>query len=202
MEGLLGETIAAPGVNVFDDPGIDGAFGSYPYDHEGVIAQRKEIIRDGVLVGFITDRESAHELGIPPNGGARAADHSSRPIVRMSNTMIGPGDRSYDEIFEDIKLGILAKGSRGGQVDTTKGTFQFNAQEAYLIERGEITQPLRDVSLSGDILTTLKHIDAMTREIHLGEPGFCGKGGELQIIPVGDGGPYVRFREIVIGGRS
>ena len=143
------------------------------------------------------NRETAFKLDIKPNGGARAESYNVRPLVRMSNTLIEPGDYNFDELFEGIKKGIYAKGTRGGEVDTAKGTFQFNAQEAFLIENGEITVPLKDVSLSGSTLEILKNIDALTKIREFGEPGFCGKG---QFVPVGDGGPYIRVKATTVGG--
>jgi TldD protein len=130
------------------------------------------------------------------NGGARAESYAVRPLVRMSNTFIEKGDYSFEEIIEDIDRGIYAKGTRGGQVDTAKGSFQFSAQEAFLIEKGKITMPLRDVSLSGMTLQILKNIDAVGKDFILGDPGFCGKG---QLVPVGDGGPHIRIKEAVVG---
>ena len=113
-----------------------------------------------ILKNFIYNRETAFKLDAEPNGGARAESYGARPLVRMSNTMIEPGDHVFDELLEGIDRGIYAKGTRGGEVDTAKGTFQFNAQEAFLIENGEITIPLKDVSLSGSTLEILKNIFA------------------------------------------
>jgi len=132
-----------------------------------------------------------------PNGGAIAESYAVRPLVRMSNTMIEKGEHSFDELIEDIKYGIYAKGTRGGQVDPAKGSFQFSAQEAFLIEKGEITKPLKDLSLSGLTLETLKNIDAVGKDVKFGDPGFCGKG---QLVPVGDGGPHIKIKNVLIGG--
>ena len=197
LQGKLGEQIASKIVTLVDDPTIKGGFGSFPYDDEGVKGQRKVLIEKGVLRDYILDRETAHILGLRPNGGARAESYGVRPLVRMSNTMILGGDMSFEELIEDIDYGVYAKGTRGGQVDTVKGSFQFSAQQAFLIEKGEVTIPLRDVSLSGMTLETLKNIDALGRDERLGDPGFCGKG---QLVPVGDGGPPIRIRNAVVGG--
>lgn len=201
LEGRLGERIGTEEVNVFDDPTIPGAFGSFPFDDEGMPARRKELIVGGVLRDLITGRETARRLGLGANGGTRAMDYGSRPIVRMSNTLMGGGDMTLEELLDGVRTGILARGTRGGTVDTEKGTFQFSASEAQLIERGELTRPLRDVSFAGDVLGTLRLVEGMTREVEMGQPGFCGKGAGPQIVPVGDGGPYVRFSRMVIGGR-
>jgi TldD protein len=150
-----------------------------------------------VLNDFILSRETAAKLGMAPNGGARADSYHNRPIVRMSNTYIESGDQTLAELLEGIKLGVYAKGTRGGQVNTAQGFFQFNAQESYLIENGEITKPLRDVSLSGRTLDTLKLIDGVGKDRDLHGVGICGKG---QWVPVGDGGPHIRIAKCVVGG--
>jgi TldD protein len=196
LEGQIGNKIAAENVSIIDDSTIENAFGSFPYDDEGVRGGKKVLIKDGILVGFILNRETAHKLGMECNGGARAESYSARPIVRMSNTYIESGDFGFEEMLEDIKYGIYAKGTRGGQVDTAKGSFQFSAQEAFLIENGEISTPLRDVSLSGMTLEILNNIDAVGNDLVLGDPGFCGKG---QLVPVGDGGPHIRIKEAIVG---
>ena len=130
------------------------------------------------------------------SGNARSSI-ADQPIVRMSNTYLQPGDNTFEELIEDIPDGIYLKGSRGGQVDTGKGIFQFNAAEGYLIKDGEISTPLRDVSLSGNILETLKNIDAIGNDFKL-SVGFCGKDG--QTTPVGDGGPHTRILNALVGG--
>lgn len=196
LEGKIGKKIASEDVTIMDDSTIKYAFGSYPYDDEGVKGERKVLIKEGVLESYILNRETAFKLGTQSNGGARAESYATRPIVRMSNTFIDKGNHSFEEILEDIKYGIYAKGTRGGQVDTAKGSFQFSAQEAYLIENGEITTPLRDLSLSGMTLQTLNNIDAVGNDFILGDPGFCGKG---QLVPVGDGGPHIRIKEAIVG---
>jgi TldD protein len=196
LEGQIGNKIAGENVSIYDDSTVPNAFGSFPYDDEGVKGGKKDLIKNGVLVGYILNRETAHKLGMKCNGGARAESYAARPIVRMSNTYIDKGDYSFDEMIKDIKYGIYAKGTRGGQVDTAKGSFQFSAQEAFLIEKGEITVPLRDVSLSGMTLEILNNIDAIGSDLVLGDPGFCGKG---QMVPVGDGGPHIRIKEAIVG---
>ncbi|UCE38103.1 MAG: TldD/PmbA family protein [Thermoplasmata archaeon] len=196
LEGQIGNKIAQDNITIVDDSTIEHAFGSFPYDDEGTKGERKILIKDGVLKGYILNRETAHKLGMRSNGGARAESYASRPLVRMSNTFIEKGDYSFEEILKDIEYGIYAKGTRGGQVDTAKGSFQFSAQEAFLIEKGEVTTPLKDVSLSGKTLQTLMNIDAVGKDLALGDPGFCGKG---QLVPVGDGGPHIRIKEAVVG---
>jgi TldD protein len=198
FEGLMGEKIGSGLVTIKDDATIPGLFGSFMYDDEGVKTRAKVLIENGVLNDLILSRETAARLKMTPNGGARAESFHYRPIVRMSNTYIDGGDATFKEMMEGIKLGVYAKDSRGGQVNTSQGLFQFNAQEAYLIENGEITKPLRDVSLSGKTLDILKRIDMVGNDLSLGHPGICGKG---QSAPVGDGGPHIRISKCVVGGR-
>ena len=197
LEGKMGRRIATPLLSLFDDPTIKGAFGSFPFDDEGLPARRKPLIEKGVLAGLILDRESAFRLGMEPNGGARAESYAVRPLVRMSNTAIASGDNSREEIFEGIKMGVYAVGTRGGQVDTSKGSFQFSCREAYLIEKGQVTGPLRSLALSGRILETLKEVEAVGKDLRIEDPGYGGKG---QTVPVGDGGPHIRIRSAFVGG--
>ena len=197
LRGRIGETVASELVTLVDDATIPRGFGSFPIDDEGVPTTRKTLITEGVLSDFILNRETAAELSMNSNGGARAQSYSSSPIVRMSNTMIVGRDLSFEELVEDIQYGVYAKGTKGGQVDTVRGSFQFSAQQAFLIEKGEITIQLRDVSLSGMTLEIMKNIDGVGKDEKLGDPGFCGKG---QMVPVGDGGPHIRIRNVVVGG--
>lgn len=197
LEGRIGESIASELVSVYDDPTKRGAFGSFPFDDEGVKARKKMLLKDGVLKCYIQTRGTAYRLGARPNGGARAESYSARPLVRMSNTFMGGGDTKLEELLEGIKHGVYAKGSRGGQVDTAKGSFQFNAQEAFLIEKGEVTVPLRDLSLSGLTLQILTDVEALGKKVSVGDPGYCGKG---QWVPVGDGGPHMRVKTVIVGG--
>ena len=199
FKGRMGKRLGIEGLSIRDDSTVPGGFGSFPFDDNGVAGASKPILNDGVLVGYLADRQHAAGLGVQPNGAARAQDFHSRPLVRMSNTLIEAGDRPEDEMFAGIKDGVFCKGSRGGQVDTARGTFLFNAQEAYLIENGEVTTPLRDVSLTGDILSTLTSISALGNRQRMGDPGYCGKG---QWVPVCDGGPLVRIENCLIGGSA
>jgi len=197
LDGKLGHQIGNEIVTVVDDPTMMGGYGAYPVDDEGVDTREKVLIKNGVLTEYLNHRETAHHFGVDPNGGARAQDGLHHPLVRMSNTMIQGGHHAdMDELMEDIEYGVYACGTRGGQVDTGRGSFQFAAQEAWLIENGELTRPLKDVSVSGLTLQILKNVDGLTRDAMLASPGFCGKG---QTVPVGDGGPVMRIREALVG---
>lgn len=191
MDSLIGSSL----VTIVDDASMN-AFGYYPYDSEGVKTSENILVQEGRLISLLSSRETASQLNISPSGNARSSV-GEQPIVRMSNTYLKPGEFKFEELFNDMDVGIYLKGSRGGQVDTGKGVFQFNAAESFLIEKGEITEPLRDVSLSGKILEMLMKVDALGSDFKMGV-GFCGKSG--QTIPVGDGGPHVRVTEAIVGG--
>ena len=195
LKGKIGETIGSSQVNIIDDGSMD-AFGYYPYDAEGVKTRENQLVKNGKLVSLISSRETASKLEIEPSGNSRSSI-SDQPIVRMSNTYLKSGDLSFEELIEDIKNGIYLKGSRGGQVDTGKGIFQFNAAESFDIKNGEVDRPLCDVSLSGNILEILKKVDGIGSDFKM-SLGFCGKSG--QTAPVGDGGPHVRVVEATVGG--
>lgn len=195
LKGKMGTKIGSPLVTIVDDASMD-AFGYYAYDAEGVKTSKNVLVEDGTLVSLLSSRETAAKLNIRPSGNARSGV-GDQPIVRMSNTYLKPGQMSFEELIEGMENGIYLKGSRGGQVDTGKGVFQFNAAESFMIENGQVTDPLRDVSLSGNILEILQKVDAVGSDFHMGV-GFCGKAG--QTAPVGDGGPHTRVSEATVGG--
>jgi len=197
LKGKMGTQIGSSLVTIIDDATMN-AFGYYPYDSEGVKTRKNILVKDGVLRSLLSSRETASQLDITPSGNARSVV-GDQPIVRMSNTYLKPGELKFEELIEDMDSGIYLKGSRGGQVDTGKGIFQFNAAESFLIEDGEVTNPLRDVSLSGNILEMLLKVDGLGSDFKMGV-GFCGKSG--QTVPVGDGGPHVRVKEATVGGGS
>jgi TldD protein len=195
LKGKTGQKIGNERLTIIDDPSI-AEFGFEPVDAEGVAVGRTEIIRRGVINEFLHSRETLAAVGNGVAGHARAMA-GEPPIVRMSNTFIEAGDATTEEIFAECKNGIFLKGSRGGQVDPGRGVFQFNAEYGYLIENGECKKMIRDVSLSGEILTTLHGITLCGKE-RLMNPGYCGKGG--QSVPVSDGAPHVLLCDAVVGG--
>ena len=197
LGGKIGERIGGEGLVIVDDPSLH-EFGFIPVDAEGVAVQRTEIIRDGIFTAYLHNRETLAAIGNGIAGHARA-EHGAPPIVRMSNTFIENGDATYDEILAECQDGILLIGSRGGQVDPGRGIFQFNAEYGYIIEGGETTDMVRDVSLSGEILSTLHNITLIGNDRRM-SPGYCGKGG--QSVPVSDGAPHILLAGAVIGGRG
>jgi TldD protein len=198
LAGKIGKVVGSKLVSILDDSTLARGWGTEKYDDEGVATKKRILIERGVLKGYITNKEAAAKLNMSPNGGARAENFSYPPIVRMSNTYIDKGTHSFTELLENIDHGVYLKASRGGQVDTAKGTFQFNAEEAYLIEKGKVTTPLLDVSLSGITLETLHNIDAVGKDFELGM-GFCGKS---QTVPVGNASPHIRIKNALVGGRT
>ncbi|MCD1295919.1 TldD/PmbA family protein [Methanocella sp. CWC-04] len=195
LEGQIGNVIGSELVTVHDDPTLL-QYGYYPYDSEGIPSRKTTIIEKGVMKAYLNSRETAHRLGGLP-GNARAGG-LARPVVRMSNTFIDNGDMTKEEVFEGID-GIYLKGSRGGQVNTGEGVFQFNAVMGYIVKNGEITAPIRDVSLSGNTLRTLKSIVRVGDDLKF-HSGRCGKAG--QGVSVGDGSPHILIKDAVVGGSS
>jgi len=191
----LGKKVASKKVTIYDDGTLDGAFGSFKYDAEGVPTQKTTLIKNGEIVGLMHNLETAHKFGTKPTGNARAEDFRYEPIIRMRNTYLASGDQSFEELLEDIKFGYYIKDYRGGQANLD-GTFQAGVQEAYEIVDGELGRPVRNVSFSGNTLETLHKVDALGKDFEL-SVGVCGKG---QRAFVGAGGPHTRVQEVLIGG--
>lgn len=194
LRGKLGKQIASQLVTIVDDP-TSKNFGYYNYDDEGIKSQRVELVKKGVLSDYINSRETAYSLRTSLNGHCRAQDAEHVPIVRMSNTFMMPGKSKLNELF-DLRHGIYVKGMSGGSVDIFSGSFMFKAEEAYEINHGEKGDLLRDVSLSGNILETLKFVELVGNDFGT-SPGICGKYG--QGVPVSDGGPHIRISNMKIG---
>jgi|SRR5271157_226292 len=195
IEGMIGKKIGSDLVTVRDDPTLV-RYGYYPYDSEGVPSQNTTIVEKGVLKAYLNSRETAAKLGGHP-GNARAGG-LMRPVVRMSNTFIDNGDMSREEVFEGVD-GIYLKGSRGGQVNTGEGIFQFNAVLGYIVKNGRIEKPIRDVSISDSTLKTLNNIERIADDLKFSS-GRCGKSG--QGVPVADGSPHVLVKNAVVGGSA
>ena len=195
LAGKTGEKIGNDLLTIVDDPTLH-EFGFEPVDAEGVMVARTEIIRKGIVNAYLHNRETLASVGHGIPGHARAMP-GEPPLVRMSNTFIETGDAASEEMIAEVRQGILLCGSRGGQVDPGRGVFQFNAEYGYLVRNGEQGEMIRDVSLSGEILSTLHAIEMCGKE-RLMSQGYCGKGG--QSVPVSDGAPYVLLRNAVVGG--
>ncbi len=193
----LGKKIASDVVTFYDDGTVSDAFGSFRYDDEGVPAQKTLLIKDGVVAGLMHNRETAAKFNVAPTGNARAEDFRIEPIIRMRNTFMEPRDHSLEELIEGVRKGYYFKSFRGGQANID-GTFQVGIQEAYEIVKGEIGEPVRNASISGNTLETLFKVDAAGKDFELW-PGRCGKG---QTAFICDGGPSIRVNEVTVGGSA
>jgi TldD protein len=156
------------------------------------------LIENGVLKGLMHNLETSARMGVPTNGAARSQAFNSPPIIRMSNTFIAPGGWKRDEVIEETRNGLLAVGAQNGYVEPAKGQFMFRCDEAYEIKDGEVGQMFRDASLSGVILEVLKNVKCVASDFRLGDPGYCGKGG--QTARTTDGGPHMCITDIVVAG--
>ena len=191
----IGKQIASDAVTVYDDGTVEGAFGSFAYDDEGVRTQKTALIENGTLTGLMHNRETSHKLNMKPTGNARAEDFRFEPIIRMRNTYLVAGDNSFEELIEDVDFGYYLKSFRGGQANLD-GTFQVGIQEAYEIVKGKLGDAVRSASISGNTLETLRRVDVVGKDFELW-PGRCGKG---QTAFICDGGPHIRVGEVTIGG--
>ena len=199
--GLMGQRIAAPGVTVLDDGTIPDRRGSISVDDEGTPSGKNTLIEDGILVGYMQDRQNARLMGVAATGNGRRQSYAHAPMPRMTNTYMLGGDVAPGDIVADLKDGIYAVGFGGGQVDITNGKFVFSCTEAYRVENGVVGAPVKGATLIGDGATALKHIRAIGNDMAL-DPGMgtCGKQG--QWVPVGVGQPTVLIGGLTVGGSA
>lgn len=199
--GLMGQRIAAPGVTVLDDGTIPDRRGSISFDDEGTPSGRNVLIEDGILVGYMQDRQNARLMGVKPTGNGRRESYAHIPMPRMTNTYMLAGKDDPKDIVASLKDGIYAVGFGGGQVDITNGKFVFSCTEAYRVKNGQIGAPVKGATLIGDGATALKQIRAIGNDLRL-DPGIgnCGKAG--QWVPVGVGQPTLMIGGLTVGGSS
>ena len=199
--GLLGQRIAAPGVTVVDDGTIPDRRGSLTVDDEGTPSGRTTLIEDGILVGFLQDRQNARLMGVAPTGNGRRQSHAHIPMPRMTNTVMLGGAHDPAEVIASVKRGIYAVNFGGGQVDITSGKFVFSASEAYLIEDGKLGAPVKGATLIGNGPDALTKVAMVGNDLAL-DPGIgtCGKQG--QGVPVGVGQPTLKMTGLTIGGTN
>ncbi|MCC5957912.1 MAG: metalloprotease TldD [Rhodobacteraceae bacterium] len=197
--GLMGKQIAAKGVTVLDDGTLPDRRGSITIDDEGTPGARNVLIEDGVLVGYMQDRQNARLMGVAPTGNGRRESYAHAPMPRMTNTYMQGGDATPAEILADLKDGIYAVGFGGGQVDITNGKFVFSCTEAYRVKDGKVGAPVKGATLIGDGATALTKIRAIGNDMAL-DPGMgtCGKAG--QWVPVGVGQPTLMIGGLTVGG--
>jgi TldD protein len=201
FSGRIGERVAAPGVTVFDDGAINGRRGSLTIDDEGTPTERTILIEDGILVGYMHDRMSARLTGQAPTGNGRRQSYAHMPMPRMTNTGMLNGDTPREEMIASMKRGLYCANFGGGQVDITNGKFVFQCTEAYLVEDGKITVPVKGATLIGDGPSALTRV-AMIGNDFAFDPGVgvCGKAG--QSLPVGVGQPSLKITGLTVGGTS
>ena len=193
--------VASPGVTVLDDGTIPDRRGSITVDDEGTPSQKTTLIEDGILVGFMQDRQNARLMGVEATGNGRRQSYAHAPMPRMTNTYMLGGNTDPADLVAGIKDGIWAVGFGGGQVDITNGKFVFSCTEAYRVQNGKVGAPVKGATLIGDGATALKQIRALGNDMEL-DPGMgnCGKAG--QWVPVGVGQPSVLMGGLTVGGAS
>ena len=197
--GLIGQSVASPKVTVVDNGTITGRRGSLNVDDEGSATQETVLIEGGVLKGYLSDKLSARLMGMPNTGSGRRESYQAIPMPRMTNTYMMAGEDEPDDIVRSVKRGLYAVNFGGGQVDITNGKFVFSASEAYLIEDGRITAPVRDATLIGNGPEALKYVSMVGHDLKLDEGiGTCGKNG--QSVPVGVGMPTIKLDKMTVGG--
>ena len=199
FKGMLGEAIAAPLIDVVDDKTLPFRRGTYAFDDEGTASERTVLVEKGVLKNYLFDRFHAMKYGMASTANGRRESFRSKPIPRMSNTLILPGPDDPAGIIASVERGLLVKKMGGGQVDTVRGDFVFEIQEGYLIEKGQVGPMVRNATMMGNGPRVLKEIDMVGNDLGFGI-GTCGKDG--QGVPVADAQPTLRIPEIIVGGRG
>jgi TldD protein len=199
--GKMGQRVAAPGVTVVDDGSIAGRRGSLSFDDEGTPTRRNVLIEDGIMVGMMHDRMSARLMGMEATGNGRRQSFAHIPMPRMTNTFMEGGSDTLADMIASTKRGLYAVNFGGGQVDITNGKFVFQCTEAYLIEDGKVTAPVKGATLIGDGATALQKISMIGNDFEF-DPGVgvCGKSG--QGVPVGIGQPSLKIGGLTVGGTA
>ena len=196
---LLGQRVASKGVTVVDDGTIEGRRGSLSVDDEGTPSGYNVLIEDGILVGYMQDRQNARLMGMKPTGNGRRQSYAHQPMPRMTNTYMLSGDRTPEEIISSVKKGIYAVSFGGGQVDITSGKYVFACTEAYLVENGKVGAPIKGAMLIGNGPDSMQRISMIGNDSRLDTGiGMCGKAG--QSVPVGVGQPHLLMNAMTVGG--
>ena len=199
--GRVGERVASPLCTVVDDGTIEGRRGSLNVDDEGIVSQNTVLIENGILRGYMQDRMNAGLMGVAPTGNGRRESYAHLPMPRMTNTYMLAGESDPEDIIRSVDRGLYAVNFGGGQVDITSGKFVFTASEAYLIEGGRVTAPVKGATLIGSGPEVLKQVSMVGNDLKLDSGvGTCGKEG--QSVPVGVGQPTLLIDELTVGGTS
>ena len=197
--GRIGQRVASPGVTIVDDGTLEGRRGSLNIDDEGTPTRCTTLIEDGVLVGYMQDSLNARLMGMQPTGNGRRESFAHLPMPRMTNTYMRAGSHDPEEMIRSVKRGLYAVNFGGGQVDITSGKYVFSATEAYLIEDGKVTAPVKGATLIGNGPETMQRVRMIGNDLALDEGvGVCGKDG--QSVPVGVGQPSLLIDRITVGG--
>lgn len=199
--GCIGEKVASELCTIVDDGTMQGRRGSMSIDDEGVPSQYNVLIEKGVLKGYMQDKQNARLMGVAPTGNGRRESYAHLPMPRMTNTYMLAGEHEPDEIIASVEKGLYAPNFGGGQVDITSGKFVFSTTEAYLIENGKITSPVKGATLIGNGPDAMRKVSMLGNDLALDSGvGVCGKDG--QSVPVGVGQPTLKVDELVVGGTS
>jgi TldD protein len=201
FSGRVGERVASDLCTVVDDGTLPGRRGSLSIDDEGTPTQNTVLIENGILKGYMQDKLNARLMGVKPTGNGRRESYAHMPMPRMTNTYMLPGQSDPEEIIRSVKKGLYARNFGGGQVDITSGKFVFSASEAYLIEDGKITRPVKGATLIGNGPDVLTKVSMVGNDMQLDSGvGTCGKDG--QSVPVGVGQPTLKIDGMTVGGTS
>lgn len=201
FSGKIGQQVTSPLCTIVDDGTLHNRRGSISIDDEGVPSQCNVLIKDGILQGYLQDKHNARLMGVKPTGNGRRESYAHLPMPRMTNTYMLAGQSNFDELIESVDFGLYAPHFGGGQVDITSGKFVFSSSEAYLIEKGKITKPVKGATLIGSGIEVMQNISMVANKSEIDHGiGVCGKQG--QSVPVGVGQPALKIDKITVGGTN
>lgn len=199
--GKIGELVTSPLCTIVDDGTLQNRRGSITVDDEGVPSQYNVLIQDGILQGYMQDKMNARLMGVAPTGNGRRESYAHLPMPRMTNTYMLAGQSKFDDLIASVDFGLFAPHFGGGQVDITSGKFVFSSSEAYLIEKGKITKPVKGATLIGSGIEVMQNVSMVADQVELDHGiGVCGKEG--QSVPVGVGQPALKIEQITVGGTN
>ncbi|AWX15688.1 metalloprotease TldD [Mergibacter septicus] len=201
FSGKIGQLVTSPLCTIVDDGTLQDRRGSLTVDDEGVPGQCNVLIKDGILQGYLQDKHNAQLMGVKPTGNGRRESYAHVPMPRMTNTYMLPGESKFEDLIQSVDFGIYAPYFGGGQVDITSGKFVFSSAEAYLIEKGKITKPVKGATLIGNGIEVMQNISMVADQLEIDHGiGVCGKQG--QQVPVGVGQPALKIEKITVGGTN